>query len=60
VSQGHWLAISIARQVLELRKAERCLGAWPVSTAAAGAGECNGSGQTPRDGSDVLPGIDGR
>ncbi|AGM40934.1 hypothetical protein SPISAL_04200 [Spiribacter salinus M19-40] len=48
MSQGHWLSISIARQVLELRKAERCLGAWPVSTAAAGAGECNGSGQTPR------------
>jgi len=48
VSQGHWLSISIARQVLELREDERCIRQWSVSTAAAGAGELNGSGQTPR------------
>jgi L,D-transpeptidase YbiS len=41
--------ISLARQTLSLfDDAGQCLRAWPVSTAANGAGEANGSGCTPR------------
>jgi lipoprotein-anchoring transpeptidase ErfK/SrfK len=41
--------VSLARQTLELRDAAgRLLAEYPVSTAARGAGEQNGSFQTPR------------
>lgn len=40
--------IDLATQHLELREGARVLLAAPVSTAAAGAGEQNGSQQTPR------------
>lgn len=40
--------ISIAAQRLQLKQGDRTLFSAPVSTAAAGAGEQNGSGGTPR------------
>lgn len=40
--------IDLARQRLELREGDALLGAWPVSTAARGAGERLGSQRTPR------------
>ena len=41
--------ISLARQTLSLLDdSGQCLRSWPVSTAANGAGEQNGSGCTPR------------
>lgn len=43
-----WLAVSLAEQRLWLCAGERRLQGWPVSTAAAGAGEREGSGATPR------------
>ena len=43
------IRISLAHQTLSLFDAAgQCLRAWPVSTAANGAGERNGSGCTPR------------
>ncbi len=42
------LAVSIARQMLELRASGKLIASYPVSTAAAGAGELEGSLQTPR------------
>ncbi len=42
------IRIDLARQWLELRERGALLLAVPVSTAAAGAGEVNGSLQTPR------------
>ena len=39
--------ISIARQELELRQGERVAACWPVSTALKGAGNREGSYQTP-------------
>jgi lipoprotein-anchoring transpeptidase ErfK/SrfK len=42
------ILIDLGRQRLELREGERVLGSWPVSTAAAGAGERDGSECTPR------------
>lgn len=44
-----YIRISLARQVLELRDSDdRVLAAYPISTAARGAGEQSGSYQTPR------------
>ncbi len=43
-----WLAISIPRQRLWLCHGSRQTAGWPVSTAAAGVGEWQGSGATPR------------
>lgn len=40
--------IVLAKQRLELIENGRCRAGYPVSTAQAGAGERNGSGQTPR------------
>ena len=43
-----WIAISLPRQRLDIRTGDRVVQSWPVSTAAAGAGERDGSGATPR------------
>ncbi len=43
-----YLRIDLGRQRLEFVSAGRCRFSYPVSTAAAGAGELSGSGQTPR------------
>lgn len=43
-----WLHVSLARQHLRLLRSEEVLGEWPISSAAAGAGERIGSGCTPR------------
>jgi hypothetical protein len=43
-----WIEISLAEQRLRLREGERVLLDVPVSTAANGPGEQNGSGCTPR------------
>lgn len=44
-----YIRVSLARQVLELRDGDdRVLAAYPISTAARGAGEQSGSYQTPR------------
>lgn len=40
--------MELRTQRLELFEGERRIGAWPVSTAACGAGERDGSLQTPR------------
>lgn len=40
--------VDLARQRLRLLQGERCIGAWPVSTARNGAGERIDSGCTPR------------
>ncbi|HHQ42474.1 MAG TPA: murein L,D-transpeptidase [Chromatiales bacterium] len=48
VSGRRWIHVSLARQRLTLLEGGRVLGAWPVSTAAAGAGERRGSLRTPR------------
>jgi L,D-transpeptidase YbiS len=40
--------VDVRAQRLELLEGERCLRAWPVSTAANGAGEDEGSERTPR------------
>lgn len=45
---SHYLQISIKEQQCRLWLAGACLFAAPVSTALNGAGEQNGSGQTPR------------
>jgi hypothetical protein len=42
------IRIELGAQMLELLEGERVLAAWPVSTAARGAGEREGSFQTPR------------
>ena len=42
------LHVSLARQHLMLLRFEEVLGEWPISSAAAGAGERIGSGCTPR------------
>jgi L,D-transpeptidase YbiS len=42
------IRVDLRAQRLELLDGERCLRAWPVSTAARGAGEEEGSEQTPR------------
>ena len=42
------LDISLSAQTLALHEHGRLLACWPVSTAAKGAGEENGSYQTPR------------
>ena len=43
-----WLRIEVAAQRLLLLEGQRELARYPVSTAAAGVGERNGSGCTPR------------
>ncbi|HEY5789487.1 MAG TPA: L,D-transpeptidase [Gammaproteobacteria bacterium] len=43
-----WLQVSLGRQRLWLRESAETLAEYPVSTAANGAGERNGSGCTPR------------
>lgn len=43
-----FLRVSIAEQMLELRRDEAVLRDWPVSTARNGAGELRGSECTPR------------
>jgi len=45
---GLWLHVTLARQELWLMQGAMVTERYPVSTAAAGAGERNGSGQTPR------------
>ncbi len=45
---GRLLTISLSRQQLVLSEAGRVSVCYPVSTASNGAGERNGSGQTPR------------
>lgn len=53
------IEISLARQRLALLDDDRRLAEYPVSTAAAGAGERRGSGGTPR-GSHVVRAMIGR
>ena len=43
-----WVEIDVAGQRLRLHRAGTVVAQWPVSTAAAGVGERNGSGCTPR------------
>ena len=43
-----WIRVDVDRQELELREGERVLRQFPVSTAAKGVGEVEGSEQTPR------------
>lgn len=43
-----WIRVDVARQELELREGDRVLRRFPVSTAANGVGETEGSEQTPR------------
>jgi len=43
-----WLHVSIPYQTLTLHHGKRASASWPVSTGLAGAGERNGTGQTPR------------
>lgn len=42
------IRVDLRAQRLELFEGERCLDAWPVSTASKGAGEEEGSERTPR------------
>jgi hypothetical protein len=42
-----WLEIDIPAQALTMRRGEEVLSHFPVSTALAGAGQRQGSGQTP-------------
>lgn len=44
---GRWLLVDVAAQRLHLLDGEAPLGAWPVSTAAAGIDAREGSGGTP-------------
>jgi len=46
--RGLWIEVDLGAQRLELRDAERRLMAFPISSAANGAGERDGSGCTPR------------
>lgn len=48
IPESLWLRVDLGAQIAELRKAEGLLASYPVSTAAAGPGERNGSGGTPR------------
>lgn len=43
-----WIRVDLAAQGAELMRGEAVLARYPVSTAAAGSGERNGSGCTPR------------
>lgn len=43
-----WLHVDLPTQTLTLRDGARALASWPVSTGAAGPGERDGSGGTPR------------
>ncbi|MBA1148849.1 L,D-transpeptidase [Ectothiorhodospiraceae bacterium WFHF3C12] len=62
--RGIWLEISLAEQTMTLKDGEAALARYEISSGAAGAGERNGSGQTPRGwhqvrakiGADVAPG----
>jgi L,D-transpeptidase YbiS len=45
---GLWLHVDAATQELAVMEGERCVARYPVSTAAAGLGEANGSFRTPR------------
>ncbi|WP_445157845.1 L,D-transpeptidase family protein [Halomonas sp. E14] len=46
-AEGVWLEIDVTRQQLICWRGEQRLEAWPVSTALAGTGQQEGSGQTP-------------
>ncbi|MEX0730038.1 MAG: L,D-transpeptidase [Aquisalimonadaceae bacterium] len=48
VPDSRWLKVDLNAQSVELRQGERLLQHYPVSTAAAGPGERDGSGCTPR------------
>jgi len=58
-----WLQVSIKEQQISLFETDHCLHIWPVSTAARGTGQQNGSFQTPlgahriadKIGADSLP-----
>ena len=45
---GLWIEIDAAAQALRLMDGDRVLGSYPVSTAAKGLGEREGTNQTPR------------
>ncbi|MCG6659059.1 L,D-transpeptidase [Halomonas campisalis] len=44
---GVWLEVDVADQRLVAWRGEQAIGQWPVSTAAAGPGQAEGSGGTP-------------
>lgn len=46
--RGLWLDVDLAEQTLAVRENASVIERFQVSTGAAGAGEHNGSGQTPR------------
>lgn len=48
MAEPAWIEVDVAAQRLRLRRGGAVVGEWPVSTAAAGVGERNGSGCTPR------------
>ena len=43
----YWLKVSIEQQRISLFRVDQCEQNWPVSTAAKGIGQSNGSFQTP-------------
>ena len=53
------IRIDIHAQKLDLLEGDRCLATYPVSTAANGAGEREGSGQTPRGRHEIRAKIGG-
>lgn len=48
IPAGRWLLIGLASQQLWLCESQSTLACWPVSVAANGLGEAEGSGKTPR------------
>jgi hypothetical protein len=48
MAESDWIEVDVAAQRLRLHRGADVAGDWPVSTAAAGVGERNGSGCTPR------------
>ena len=48
MAEPDWIEVDVAAQRLRLHRGGKVVAEWPVSTAAAGLGERNGSGCTPR------------
>lgn len=51
--EDRWLRVNVAKQELEVREGDRVLACFPVSTAANGVGEEDGSERTPRGAHEV-------
>lgn len=48
MGRDRWLRVDLSKQELELREKDRVIARYPVSTAANGVGEAQGSECTPR------------